>query len=154
MQVTVEITEESKMPLPEAFFARVAEETLKRCPLFQDKKGTRVSLNAISVSPEKIQELNRTYRGKDKVTDILSFGEYADTEAITKDTHSEIFLGELFFCHDFIAKAAEEDEVTLEHEMIYIFSHGILHLLGYDHSQEMFALQDAVTETLVQSKEI
>jgi rRNA maturation RNase YbeY len=152
MHVVVRITQESKMPLEEAFFARIATETIKRCPIFQQKNVEEVSVNAIAVTKEKIQELNRTYRKKDAVTDILSFGEYADTEAIVHEEAPKIFLGELFFCYDFIAEAAQEDEVTVEHEMIYIFSHGILHLLGYDHSPEMFAIQDEVTEDLMQQE--
>lgn len=151
MQVTVHFTPEVPTLLAEDFFARVAEETLRRCPLrgLADKES--VTLNVISVAPEKIRELNKTYRGKDAVTDILSFGEYADTAAFEQETRKEIFLGEIFFCQDVIAEAAQEDGVTLEHEMTYVFSHGILHVLGYDHSDEMFAQQDAVTEYLMQS---
>lgn len=145
----VHFTSEVATLLPEDFFVRVAEETLRRCPLrgLADKES--VTFNAISVAPEKIRELNKTYRGKDAVTDILSFGEYADTSVFEQETRKEIFLGEIFFCQDVIATAAQEDGVTLEHEMTYVFSHGILHVLGYDHSDEMFAEQDAVTEYLM-----
>lgn len=151
MQVTVHFTSEVATLLPEDFFVRVAEETLRRCPLRGLAGKESVVLNAIAVSPEKIRELNKTYRGKDAVTDILSFGEYADTGVFEQETQKEIFLGEIFFCQDVIAQAAQEDEVTLEHEMTYVFSHGILHVLGYDHSDEMFAQQDAVTEHLMKS---
>jgi probable rRNA maturation factor len=154
MRVVVRYTEEVTTPFDETFFQRVAEETLKRSasqsPVLSEKE--EVSLNVIAVSSEKIQELNKTYRGKDAVTDILSFGEYTDIKDFENDTEKTIFLGELFFCQDFIANAAKEDEVTGEHEMIYVFSHGVLHLLGHDHSPEMFALQDAVTEQLMAGK--
>jgi probable rRNA maturation factor len=107
----------------------------------------------VAVSEEKIQELNNTYGGKNKVTDILSFGEYSDREDLEQDTHQEIFLGEIFFCYQYIVAGAREDEVTATHEMMYVFSHGVLHLLGYDHEEEMFAIQDDVTEYLMQSQE-
>lgn len=149
MRVTVQYGEEVDVPLKETFFTRVAEETLKHCPLRGLADKTEITLGAVAVSRERIQELNKTYRQKDAVTDILSFGEYAETKDIEDDASQVIFLGELFFCQDFIAAAALEDSVTLEHEMAYIFSHGILHLLGYDHSDEMFALQDAVTAQIV-----
>lgn len=153
MRVTVQYGEEVATPLSEDFFVRVAEATLTRCPLRGLVLKEEVSFGAVAVSRERIQELNRTYRQKDAVTDILSFGEYAETKDVENDASPSIFLGELFFCQDFIAAAAEEDGVTLEHEMAYIFSHGILHLLGYDHSDEMFALQDAVTaEVVVESR--
>lgn len=149
MRVHVEYGEEVSVPLKPAFFTRVAEETLKQCPLRGLAEKEEVSFSAVAVSRERIQELNKTYRQKDAVTDILSFGEYAETKDIENDARPVIFLGELFFCQDFIAAAAQEDAVTLEHEMAYIFSHGLLHLLGYDHSDEMFALQDVVTEQVV-----
>lgn len=155
MRVVVRYTEEVATPFKETFFHRVAEETLKRCAsqvqALQEKE--EVSLNVIAVSSEKIKELNKTYRAKDAVTDILSFGEYTDIKDFENDTEEAVFLGELFFCQDFIAEAAKEDEVTGEHEMIYVFSHGVLHLLGYDHSPEMFALQDVVTEQCMIEKQ-
>lgn len=156
MEVTVRYTDEVGAPFDEAFFSHIAEETLLRCPLPSLKKRASIALNVVAVSQQKIQELNKTYRQKDSVTDILSFGEYLDTQAFEKDTEEKVFLGEIFFCHDVIADAAREDDVTGDHEMIYVFSHGILHLLGYDHSDEMFAIQDAVTATIMakQSKNI
>lgn len=149
MRIIVDYTEEVATPFQASFFVRVAEEALRRCPYgsVADKDG--ISCTVVAVSEEKIRELNRTYRAKDAVTDILSFGEYADMTAYAKDDRKDIFLGEIYFCQDVIARAAKEDGVTILHEMAYIFSHGILHLIGYDHSDEMFSLQDAVTEHMV-----
>lgn len=152
MRVRVRYTEEVTTPVQEMFLTVVAKETLERCPLAGLARKEEVSLNVIAVSPERIQELNRTYRGKDAVTDILSFGEYADTEALEQDLVPDVFLGEIFFCQQVIADAAQQDAVSIEHELTYVFSHGVLHLLGYDHSDEMFALQDAVTGTLMKQK--
>lgn len=147
MKVVLSYTQEVRTPWKEAFLFAIAKETLVLCAVPQWQEKT-ISLNAVAVSPEKISELNLTYRGKDAVTDILSFGEYAERTMLAQETAPEIFLGELFFCQEFIAEAAETDHVSLEREMAYIFSHGILHLLGYDHSEKMFALQDTVTDRL------
>lgn len=149
MKVTVRYTDEAATPFDESFFSRIAEETLLHCPLPSLKKRVSIELNVVAVSRQKIQELNRTYRQKDSVTDILSFGEYSDTETFEQNTEEKVFLGEIFFCYDFIAEAAREDSVTEDHEMTYVFSHGVLHLLGYDHSDEMFAIQDTVTATIM-----
>lgn len=149
MRVILEYTDEAVAPFTEEFFQEVASHTFEECA-FPFLQGKTISLNAVAVSAEKIQELNRNYRRKDAVTDILSFGEYTDTHELAQAGEKEIFLGELFFCPAFIKAAAEEDGVTLEHEMAYIFSHGILHLLGFDHSEEMFALQDRVTDAFTQ----
>ena len=149
MRVTLDYTAEvTGTGLEHDFYARIAEETMKRLPAELCGTKDQVTLSAVLVSSDRIQELNRTYRGKDAVTDILSFGEYADTDAFVKEEGKDIFLGELFFCYDFISGSAKEDEVSIKREMTYVFSHGILHLLGYDHSDEMFAIQDAVTSAL------
>jgi probable rRNA maturation factor len=145
MDIAFEYIAEEDAGLPEEFFRLVVARTLEAValPAFAEK---RIVLNAVAVSAEKIRELNRTYRDHDKVTDILSFGEYSDAAAIVADPAGEVFIGELFFCPEFIRSAALEDGVSLEKEMAYIFSHGVLHLLGYDHTEEMFAIQDRIAE--------
>ncbi|MDP3957307.1 MAG: rRNA maturation RNase YbeY [bacterium] len=147
MHVVLEYTGEIATPFSEDFFQTITSRTLEECQ-FPFLQGKDISLNVVAVSPEKIQGLNVQYRGKDSVTDILSFGEYADREALEQAAGEEIFLGEIFFCPSFIERAAEEDEVTFEREMIYIFSHGVLHLAGFDHEEEMFAIQERVTDIL------
>lgn len=145
MHVMLEYSEEQKSSFSEDFFQTVAARTLEECH-FSFLRGKAVRLGAVSVSEEKIRELNRTYRGKDAVTDILSFGEYADRKALEKETEQEIFLGELLLSPSFIEAAAGKDGVTLEREMAYVFSHGVLHLVGFDHEEEMFAIQERVTD--------
>lgn len=145
MHVILEYTEEVKTPFSEKFFQSIVEKTLEECQ-FSFLEGKEISLNAIAVSAEKIQELNIRYRGKESVTDVLSFGEYADRDALEEGEEECIFLGEIFFCPTFIENAAKEDDVTFEREMIYIFSHGVLHLVGFDHEEEMFSIQESVTD--------
>lgn len=147
MHVIVEYTEEVKTSFSEDFFQEVAERALEECQ-FPFLQGKEISLNVVAVSPEKIQELNAKYRGKDSVTDVLSFGEYSDRYALEEVVEEEIFLGEIFLCSAFIENAAKEDDVTLAREMTYIFSHGVLHLVGFDHEEEMFTIQERVTDDL------
>lgn len=148
MRVTVEYVEEIPTPFAKEFFQKVANRTLEECH-FSFLQGKIIRLNAIAIPEEKIRELNQKYRDKDAVTDILSFGEYADREALAAAADTEIFLGELFLAPDFIEAAAKEDGVTFEREMAYIFSHGVLHLVGFDHEEEMFAIQERVTDFFV-----
>ena len=58
-----------------------------------------------------------------------------------------IELGDLVLAASVIAAAAEEDGVSLETEMAFIFSHGVFHLLGYRHGATMFSLQERVAST-------
>lgn len=149
MRVITQVNREVSIPFDDDFFQRVAEETFRQCPSSLTAGKEEITLNVVAVSPEKIRELNQTYRSKDAETDVLSFSEYADTGAFQSDKRPQVFLGEIFFCQEVVATAAEEDGVTGAHEMTYVFSHGILHLLGYDHSDEMFGIQDTVTESLM-----
>lgn len=147
MEVRLSFEAEAAVSVEISFLQRVAEWTLQSGDFsFLDKKI--VTLNAVAVETDKIRELNRTYRDLDRPTDILSFGEYPDREALAAVREETVFLGELYFCPVLVADAAKADTVSFEREMTYVFSHGILHLLGYDHEAEMFRLQDAVTDTL------
>lgn len=99
------------------------------------------------VTPQYIQELNKTYRNVDSVTDVLSFesdGEY------DPETNIE-YLGDIVICFDQAAKQAELSGHSLESEIALLEIHGLLHLLGFDHmddeqKQEMWKNQNMYLE--------
>jgi rRNA maturation RNase YbeY len=147
MKSTLHLIEEVSSSFPKKLYSDVMHATLA-VSRFQTEDGFRLSgkkvtLHAIAVSERKIRELNKEYRGRDTATDILSFGEET---LVTQKT--KVFLGELFFSPRFIQKQAKNDQGPYREAMIYIFSHGILHLLGYDHGKKMFAYQDEVTKKM------
>ena len=85
----------------------------------------------------KNHEINREYRDKDYVADIITFAIFADTpveERIVFD--GEINLGEIILALDKITQSAKEKGVTKEEELCFLLAHGIMHLLGYDHQTE------------------
>lgn len=150
MDVSLEYIEEIKTPFTRNFFRKVAELTLAECRL-AFLKNKKISLNAIAVSENKIRKLNRTYRDKDAVTDVLSFGEYAGAKALADEAKEEIFLGEIFFSPVFIVKREKrgllnKTKEDIMKEMAYIFSHGVLHLTGFNHGKAMFAIQEKVAD--------
>jgi probable rRNA maturation factor len=145
MPLVVELVKQVPCSLAKSFIVRVVKNTLALSE-YDFLMGHNVSVNVAFVSREEIQKLNKTYRHKNKVTDVLSFPEYANKKEMLADTADDIFLGDLIVCYDYIVQAAIEDTVTLEREMAYIVSHGILHLLGFRHSKKMFAMQDTVSE--------
>ncbi len=139
---------EVKTPFSDVLLRKIFEKTIAKIALFQGT-SKNIHLGVAAVSEERIQELNREYRGKDSVTDILSFGEEVSIlESGALPLEEDVVLGDLIYNPEYIVAAAEEDRVSLEHEMAFIFSHGILHLLGYDHGEEMFRLQDEVASEL------
>lgn len=145
MHVSVEVTKQVPCELKKSFVTKVVQETLKVSG-YDFLAGKRISVSVVFVSPDEIRKLNKEYRHKNKVTDVLSFPEYAKKQEMIDEVSDAVFLGDLIICYDYIVNAAEEDEVSLEQEMAYIISHGILHLLGFRHSERMFSLQDGVSE--------
>ena len=90
------------------------------------------------------------YRKKDKPTDVLSFCEYATKEELCNEAAmiDQVFIGELIVCPTYIEANAKEDGESLEYALTYIVSHGVLHLLGFDHGKKMFDLQQKVADQL------
>jgi len=110
-----------------------------------------LGIDIVFCDDEEIQELNTSYRGKNKPTDVLSFALFADNpdENFIIDNH--ISLGEVIISVETAKKQAQEREKTFEDEIYFLLSHGILHLLGFDHPDEgtledMLALQHEMTE--------
>jgi len=101
---------------------RVVGHILKK----EGKNNFSLSINFIG--PTKMQSLNKRYRGKDRITDVISFA-LRDGEGILKSEE----LGDIFICHHQIKKQAEEYCISYSEEMIRMIAHGVLHLLGYDH---------------------
>ena len=92
----------------------------------------------------EISLLNKEYRQKDKPTDVLSF-----------PMEDEVMLGDIVISLDTAKNQAQEREIGLEREIAFLFIHGLLHLLGYDHEtsvedeKEMFALQEEILKKLI-----
>ena len=91
------------------------------------------------VDAEEIRELNRDYRGNDSVTDVLSFPQFDDMEELAYDLADEAvtaLIGDVVICYDRVLSQAEEFGTGVTREFVYLFTHSILHLMGYDHMEE------------------
>jgi probable rRNA maturation factor len=86
-----------------------------------------------------IQDLNKTYRGIDRATDVLSFafdeGEDGAPEVPLQDPEIHL-LGDIVISLEKTIAQAEEYGHSEERELAFLFVHGMLHLLGYDHQEE------------------
>ena len=92
-------------------------------------------LGIILVDNEYIQDLNLKYRGIDQPTDVLSFAmneAVADSPAF-KIEGEPILLGDVYLSVERAAEQAESYGHTFSRELCYLGTHGLLHLLGYDH---------------------
>ena len=94
----------------------------------------RCEISLTLVSKEEIHELNRDYRGVDRVTDVLSFPQFADLNSIPAE--GPLVLGDVVICKEVCSEQAESYGHSFDREIVYLFVHSILHLLGYDHEEE------------------
>lgn len=118
---------------------KYAEETLR----LTKRKG-EYAISLTLVGPRTIRRINREYRNLDRVTDVISFAIQDDTTV--KWCDSEIDLGDVFINVRRVREQAHEYGHSEKREFIFLFVHGLLHCLGYDHmtlkdEKVMFSLQ-------------
>lgn len=92
-----------------------------------------INVDLTIVNNEEIQKLNKEYRGKDYATDILSFDFGNDG---LYDTLPFVHLGELVVSYEKVISQANEFNHSVKREFCYLFTHGLVHLMGYDHEEE------------------
>ncbi|KAF0226581.1 MAG: hypothetical protein FD133_1409 [Erysipelotrichaceae bacterium] len=106
----------------------------------------RFTYSVVLVDSETIQLINRDYRKLDQPTDVISFA-YNDGIQAYHEFSDEI--GDIFINLDFVVKQALDYGHSAEREYLFLITHGLLHLLGYDHMNpkdeaEMFDLQKEI----------
>jgi probable rRNA maturation factor len=94
-----------------------------------------VSFDFLYCDSIKTHEINREYRNKDYPADIITFAIFADSEE-KFIFDGEINLGEVIIALDKVIEEADKKGVSKEFELSFLISHGILHLLGFDHQTE------------------
>lgn len=127
-------------------FTAIIEQALKTLHI-----GDDVEVSCVLVDDERIHEINREYRHIDCSTDVISFAMEDNDQFYVEGMPRT--LGDIFISVDHAKKQAEEYGHSLRREMCFLFTHGILHLLGYDHmtdeqEKEMFGLQDKILGAL------
>lgn len=86
------------------------------------------------VGEDEMRALNARYRGRDKVTNVLSFP--AELPAALKGRVKPEPLGDIVICAPIVAAEAGRQEKPLLNHWAHLTVHGLLHLLGYDHEEE------------------
>ena len=127
--------------LKKSVLARIGEELSKQVPTHPSGIMTLAF-----VTDEEIRRLNRMYRQKDKVTDVLSFG--------AGENGQQGLLGDVIIAFGQANRQAQAADGDLALELVDLVVHGGLHVLGYDHekpedAQEMFPLQDAIVAAVL-----
>ncbi len=149
----LEINNEEKL-LPEKFLPEVKDLIELGGKKIGHNNDTEISINFIS--DNKIHEINKKYRNKDRVTDVISFaiedGEDPTLLDIFKKEGIPRDIGDLFIAPHFVFQRAIELNHSQERELGYTVVHGLLHLSGYDHikktdASKMMAIQEEILES-------
>lgn len=116
------------------------------------KLGGEAECSVTFVGNDRIQAINRTYRGIDRATDVISFAleemQEGEVPVHLEDDEPRV-LGDIVVSIDRAREQADEYGHSFERELGFLVVHGLLHLLGYDHAtkeqeQEMFTLQEQI----------
>lgn len=104
--------------------------------LFNDEFDCDKEVSVIIVNVDEIHKMNLDFRNIDRPTDVLSFEE-----------HEDDYLGEIFICDEKVYEQAQSYGHSNDREFAFLLTHGLLHLLGYDHIEKedeeiMFKKQD------------
>ncbi len=127
---------------------KVFKRTLK------EEKVNNAFFSVVLVDEKTIQDINRDYRGIDKVTDVISFA-FEDNDK--KEYNNIRILGEIYICIPRMKEQAVMYGHSEVREIAFLGVHGLLHLLGYDHMKKedeeiMFGKQEMILNGFDQTK--
>lgn len=133
------------------------EETLRKLLSFALEKEQLkdVEFNIIFIDNERIQEINRVYRGIDRPTDVISFAleDYKEEGIVHR------MLGDIYISVEKAKGQAEEYGHSFLREICFLAVHGFYHLLGYDHmvpeeEKVMFQKQEELLDAFEIRREV
>ncbi len=107
--------------------------------VLRDHEGAEGHITYVFSDDSMVQVLNREWRGKDKPTNVLSFPDGDEDET------GVVHLGDVILAHETLVREAEGLGISFDDHLTHLLLHGTLHLLGYDHIEEVEA---KVMETL------
>ena len=134
------------------FDYKYLEKIINRTLEMENVKDSTFSI--VFIDDEYMHELNLKYRGIDRTTDVLSFA-FEDNNKICYNIRQ---LGEIFISIPKMRLQAKEYGHSEKRELAFLIVHGILHLLGYDHTlglkeeKEMFEKQELVLNEFEETK--
>ena len=133
-----------------AFSGTLSEERLRRlAEAVLRAESTSGQVAVVITDDEGIRELNRDFIGNDEPTDVLAFSAQEEAEGFVAAPEVDYYLGDVIVSYPRAVAQAKEAGHPTEHEIALLITHGLLHLLGYDHGEErertsMWARQAAI----------
>ncbi|HEY86478.1 MAG TPA: rRNA maturation RNase YbeY [Dehalococcoidia bacterium] len=149
MEINVLIDEGLEGCLDVGWLQSIAEQIL-----IAQNAGSNVELGVVITTQQRVQQLNRSYLGRDEPTDVLAFSMLPAAEEIGADLppfvtppDGVIHLGEVIISHSQAVIQAEEQHHSIRKEIATLITHGLLHLLGYKDDNPELKLQMSAKET-------
>jgi len=149
MEINVLIDEGLEGCLDVGWLRSIAEQVL-----IAQNAGSNVELGLVITSQERVQQLNRSYLGRDEPTDVLAFSMFpaaketgADLPPFVTPPDGVVHLGEVIISHPQAVIQAEEQHHSIRKEIATLIIHGVLHLLGYKDDNPELKLQMSAKET-------
>jgi len=135
----IEINNLTTVQIDEEFLKKIAQKVLEGESAIRQlaERKEESNLSIALVGQGRIRELNKRYRGKNRVTDVLAFPnkDYNPPTTSSQPSVGPLGLGEMVICLREVKKNAKKFSSTFEKELVRVLIHGILHLLGYDHEK-------------------
>jgi len=128
----IEINNLTSIEVDKAFLEKIVSEVLKG-----ENIKNKVLLSIVLVGPARMRKLNKEYRNKNRITDVLAFPEIdVFFEKFKKIFKKEKSLGEIVICLREVKNNSKKFSLSFEKELANVLIHGLLHLIGYDHEKE------------------
>ncbi len=112
--------------------SKYIKKKIKKIFKFNSLKRRHFSLTILLTDNSKMKYLNKKFRNKNKITDVLSFPNLEPAD-LKKKTNTEIYLGDIALSYEIINRRSKDSNFNLEFDKMWI--HGYLHLLGYNHKK-------------------
>ena len=131
MEINVLIEEDFEGYLEVGWLQSVAGQIL-----VAQNADSRVELGLVITNQEGVQQLNRSYLGKDETTDVLAFSMLPEASSpFVQPPDGVLHLGEVIISYPQAVIQAEEHRHSVKREIAILIVHGVLHLLGYEHDK-------------------
>ena len=147
-----------KLPRARALARKAVTAALKAAGVATGPKGGQLlELSLVLADDAFVQELNRDYRGKDKPTNVLSFPALDDHELeylrrsapAGPGAARDLPLGDIILALETVETEAQTAGKTMEDHYYHLIVHGLLHLIGYDHQNDVEAADMEQLETAI-----
>lgn len=101
--------------------------------------GRKPEISIVFADDKMVHQINKTYRNKDKPTNVISFA-YLEDEKHPEQTDNEDFsMGDIILSYETVEQEATEQQKSLQDHTVHLIVHGCLHLFGYHHDNDLQA---------------